>query len=193
MAADRIAKYLDDSKDLLLGGNQAKIVSEVKKLSSYLLKHQNETVPDGAKTKLLSTIDAYYRYCSVPSTSESTREEVANLLGTYLQLPEGKLVSATNKKKALNWIQELTSVKEDGGSKSVTSAVKYTSWIVTGITDSGELTLLNEGNSELWREDYRPANIASFMDVLRNLSAESDSVIVKINESDNTIVEMLPS
>lgn len=194
MATERIGKYLEDSKDLLSSSNQPKIVAEVKKLASYLLKHQNETVTDGAKTKLLSTVESYYRYCGLPSISESTREGVSNLLGTYLQLPEGKLVSANNKKKALTWLQELNCV-EDKGTQNVSSAAlpQCTTWIVTGVTESGELTLLSESNSELWREEYTPSNIASFKDDLRRLLDESDSVVVKINESSNTIIEVLSS
>lgn len=191
MATERIAKYLDDSKDLLQIANQSKIVSEVRKLASYLLKHQNETVPDGAKTKLASTMEAYYRYCSLPSVSESTRGEVSNLLGTYLQLPEGKLVSASVKRKVLNWFQELNCSSDNSAQKDGIRTAHYSSWIVICMADSGELTLLNESSSELWKEEFKADNIASYVEVLRKLTDESDNVVVKINESNNTIVEVL--
>ena len=189
MATDRINKYFDDAKTLITFGNIPKILAEVKKLSSYLQKHQTETVPEGAKTKLFGAVDAFYRYGCNNLGNESLVDCISTLIGTYLQLPEGKLVTASNKKKALLWLQEFNVASNS----SIVSDLKIpkkdpTSWSIESINEDGTVTLLSTKNSELWKEDYVPANLSEHMTNILSLQNDHDSVIIELDEESAMIV-----
>ena len=186
-AAERISKYLDDSKLLISSGNIPKLLAEIKKLTSYLQKHQTETVPEGAKTKLFGTIDAYYRLACIPAAQENLVDCVTALIGSYLQLPEGKLVSATHKKKALTWFQELNVAPSDAPNDTAQSPT-ITTWSLEGINDDGSITLLNVANSEDWKEDYVPSNLQDHIGALQKLQAEEEAVLVDISNSTDSIL-----
>ena len=50
------------SSNLFSTKNDNKIISEVKKLTTWLQKHQNEIINDNMKIKLFTIIEMYYRY-----------------------------------------------------------------------------------------------------------------------------------
>lgn len=189
MATDRINKYFDDAKTLIAFGNIPKILAEVKKLSSYLQKHQTETVPEGAKTKLFGAVDAFYRYGCNNLGNESLVDCISTLIGTYLQLPEGKLVTASNKKKALTWLQEFNVASNSSLGSDLKIPMKDpTSWSIESINEDGTVTLLSTKNSELWKEDYVPANLSEHMTNILNLQNDHDSVIIELDEETDMIV-----
>jgi hypothetical protein len=190
MATERVGKYFDDAKILIAGGSLPKVQAEIRKLTTYLQKHQTESIPEGAKTKLFGTIEAYNRLANTNLSDEGLVDCVSSLLGSYLQLPEGKLVSATHKKKALIWIQELNA--SSGSSSAPTAVTKQTisSWSLEGVNEDGTITLLNVADSERWQEDYNPRNLSAFIAKILELQGQAEAVIVDIDESTDTIVDV---
>jgi hypothetical protein len=192
--ADRVAKYYDDGKDLVGGGNSAKIMSEIRKLATYLQKHQTEAIAEGAKTKLFGTVEMYYRYAKGNLTNEAVVDCVSSLLSAYLQLPEGKLVSATHKKKVLQWAQEFTSGSgstppEDGRAASV-----VTTWSVEGVNDDGSLTLLSAADCELWKENFMPVNLKEYIATILTLQEDAaGTVLVDLDEQRSSVVNVRAS
>lgn len=190
MATERIEAYFDTSKQLIGSKNWQKIVPEVKKLSTYLLKHQNETVPDGAKGKLLQVIEGYYRFLLLSEANSAAQDAIVALLGTYLQLPEGKLLSATIKKKVLVWYQGLSTAMAEAPASNVALAVSSTTWLVQSMDERESLVLLSATNDELWKEDYRPRNIKDFAVQIAALLEDNAEITLEINDSDNTIISL---
>lgn len=129
--ADRIDKFQTDCNLLLHNDNQSnnvmKIVSEVKKLSQWLQKHQSEVVPDNHKQILLTIIENYYNYYLQKRKDSTVLLDVVTLLvDDCLKLPEGKLINSKGKKRALKWIEILHSpTTSDGrvGSSSNTNRI----------------------------------------------------------------------
>ena len=113
-STERVDKFLGDAENML--GNPerfsgAKVQSEIARLQKWLQKHQDESLPDGHKEKLLSAVQRYYKFaCS--STSDESRNAVHNLVDDLLKLPEGKLVTGKAKKQALKWLDTLQSPVE---------------------------------------------------------------------------------
>lgn len=190
MATERIEAYFETSKQLIAGKNWQKIVPELKKLATYLLKHQNETVPDGTKGKLLQAIEGYYRYLLLCDTNPVAQEAVVALLGTYLQLPEGKLLSATIKKKVLVWYQDLSAAMDEAPTSSAAPVASNTTWLVQSIDAKGVLTLLSATDDELWKEDYKATNAKAFHTQISALLDEGVDVSLELNEATNTIVSV---
>lgn len=191
MATERIEAYFENSKQLILAKNWQKVLPELRKLASYLLKHQNETVPDGAKGKLLQTIEGYYRFYlqSEANSAAQAQDAVVALLGTYLQLPEGKLLSATIKKKVLVWYQGLSATPQEISQSAVHISTNST-WLIQTIDEKGTLTLLSASDDQLWKEDFTPSNPKEFADQISALLAEDVDVIMELNESNNSIISI---
>lgn len=187
-AAERVGRYYDDAKVLISSGSLSKIMAEVKKLTVYLQKHQTESIPEGAKTKLYGAIETYYRHAKYDLKNEPLIECVSSLLGSYLQLPEGKLVSATNKKKVLQWIQELC-IPSDclASGPSCGPHAMLSSWSLESLNDDGTITLLSTADSEVWKEDYRPANLTEHMEAILRWQSEGTSLYIDLDERSNTI------
>lgn len=190
MATERIEAYFETSKQLIVGKNWQKIVPELKKLATYLLKHQNETVPDGTKGKLLQAIEGYYRYLLQCEANPVAQEAVVALLGTYLQLPEGKLLSATIKKKVLVWYQDLNAAMDEVPASSTAPVASKTTWLVQNIDDKGVLTLLSATDDQLWKEDYSPANIKAFQAQISARLDEGVEVVLELDEATKTVVSL---
>jgi hypothetical protein len=195
--ADRVAKYYDDGKDLVGGGNSAKIMSEIRKLATYLQKHQTEAIAEGAKTKLFGTVEMYYRYAKGNLTNEAVVDCVSSLLSAYLQLPEGKLVSATHKKKVLQWAQDFTSGSDSapssGGAGGKAASV-VTTWSVEGVNDDGSLTLLSAADSELWKENFMPVNLKEYITTILTLQEDAaGTVLVDLDEQRSWVVNVRAS
>lgn len=191
MATERIESYFETSKQLIAAKNWPKILAELKKLATYILKHQNETVPDGTKSKLLQTIEGYYRFYLSSGVNSTAQEAVVALLGTYLQLPEGKLLSATIKKKVLVWYQDLSAAMDDSSaSNAAPFAVPNSKWLIQTIDEKGSLTLLSATNDQLWKEDYTPVNVKDFADQISVLLDGNADITLELNEVTNTIVSL---
>ena len=146
-SASRVERYCEDAANIVKSGVEPKLLSEVKKLRTWLQKHQSETLPDGAKQKLLSTVETYFLYC------RNTRPErfngdvgdaVAGLVDDLLKLPEGKLVAAKSKQKALKWLEATKmSGEADASSSSGGGGDGRTKWVVADIDEeTGKLMLM---------------------------------------------------
>ena len=158
------------SLDALKSGSAVpKIVAEINRLRTWIQKHQSESVTDGAKTKLFATVEGYFKFFTtqlgrVASSDDpkllTIREQLHGvihaLIGDYLQLPEGKLLSGRDKKKALTWIDEMVRITSPCAAKSsVTSSIGNTLWVLQGINPDGTILLLNSSDCELWKENFR--------------------------------------
>ena len=249
-SSDRIQKFLDDAKillvkssesstststasqslqsvefvnlDALSGSLLSKTLAEIKRLRIWMQKHQSESVPDGAKAKLLAAVELYNRFFIVQSgrikttsaAGEYTKlsavrdqlyDGVHSLVSDYLQMPEGKLLSGRDKKKALAWIEGL--VRLSVGAETSTSSSSSSSsssrdsgmaWILQGINDDGTIVLLSSSDCELWKEGVRVLG-KSLLESLRALQVEADqkgqddegsgggSVYVELDEADRAV------
>ena len=79
MSSERVDKFYLDSIELLSKKNNTKINSEIRKLSTWLQKHQSDIIADNSKQTLLSTIESYYNFYN--QTKDSSLHDVVNLLG----------------------------------------------------------------------------------------------------------------
>ncbi len=245
--SDRIQKFLDDAKillvkssesststsiasqslqsvefvnlDALSGSLLSKTLAEIKRLRIWMQKHQSESVPDGAKAKLLAAVELYNRFFIVQSgrikttsaAGEYTKlsavrdqlyEGVHSLISDYLQMPEGKLLSGRDKKKALAWIEGLVRLSVGAASSSSSSSSSSRdsgmTWILQGINDDGTIVLLSSSDCELWKEGVRILD-KSLLESLRALQVEADqqgqddegsgggSVYVELDEADRAV------
>jgi hypothetical protein len=197
MATDRVGKYFEDAGPLIASSNTPKICAEIKKLATYLQKHQNEVVTDAAKTKLTSTVEMYYRsVCSLCISDVSSLDCLSVLLSTYLQMPEGKLVAAKDKKKTLNWLNDLNGLMNqcENNNKQEGNFKPCSVWSIEDLNMvTKELTLLSTENTEVWKEDFRAANIDEFFSEIVSLreNAEHDCILLHLNDSTETIVSVL--
>lgn len=192
--ADRISKYFDDAKEIITEirkGKNIKLVNEVKKLSNWLQKHQNECVSDGIKGKLMSTVEIYYRHGSSVIVDNLALEAICILLETYLQLPEGKLVTAKDKKKALAWLQEFSARTASCDPTKSTKVISK--WFIDTVHDDESLTLLSTLDSENWKEHFVAINAALFLPTIKELSNDCDVLVLDIDENTNAIVAVASS
>ena len=56
-SVDRIQKFAEDQTLLVSSTKHAKIKSEIRSLSSWLVKHQNESIPDSSKGKIFTMLE----------------------------------------------------------------------------------------------------------------------------------------
>jgi hypothetical protein len=77
---DRIEKFASDALLYLASKKESKILSEIKGLSVYITKHQNEAATPNAQTKLLEVVQNYFLYCK-----SSEGETLLNSLEALLQ------------------------------------------------------------------------------------------------------------
>ena len=102
----RIQKFADDQTSLLVPTmKHSKIISEIKIFGTWLVKHQSESIPDGAKGTILTIMEKYNR---ASGYWLDIRPAVSELFSTFLQLPEGKLLSTKGKNKVLVWLNNMT-------------------------------------------------------------------------------------
>eukprot|EP01031_Cornospumella_fuschlensis_P040109 gene40109-48877_t len=185
---DRIQKFHDDQVKLLVSNTkQSKISGEIGSLRTWLQKHQNDVVPDGAKTQLFTIIEKYNRAAGYFT---DIRDAVEQLLGDYLQMPEGKLVSAGSKRKVIVWLENMRASADEANTKTADklSAPKIMKWSVESIDESKKtVTLLNTEDAELWKEDFSVG--ASWNDI-RTAYTGGNSVLLDIDEGDGSIVHV---
>lgn len=192
MSSDRICMYFDDCKLLLENKNILKICNEIKKLTNWLQKHQNESVPDNIKVKLMSIVDSYYRFgLSNNNSNLELKETILNLFSTYLQLPEGKLVSSKDKKKVLNWISEYNTTIDDNSYNIKQNNKMISIWSIEEIIDNKLITILNKDNNEMWKENYQPINIEMYKKQIQEILDQSGFICyIELNETTNEILQI---
>jgi len=128
---------------LIESKNFNKLASEISRLSKWLQKHQDETVNDGQKAKLLSTVQSYYKLALSRPDECVFKEKVSVLCEDICKLPEGKLVAGkSSKSKVMKWIEDLLPGKERPVSESKSVALsenEYSEAVVVAMDeDSGE-------------------------------------------------------
>lgn len=178
---DRIEKFFHDQLTMLSSDNKSKARSEIQRLKDWLIKHQDETVPDGTKGKILSILERYNR---AAGNFADLRKSVEELFSAYLQLPEGKLLSAKDKSKVLKWYQQLIDYSEDVNDVLM---VASTRWTVELVDESNKtVTLLSTENAELWKEDVAVTETALFNQIKYSFEindVSSSCLFVEIDES----------
>ena len=170
---DRINLFHENSLKLTTGEgiNYKRISSEIQKMRKWMQKHQDESVPDSSKTKLMSAITKYRAATSVCIDLE---ENVYMLLDDFLKMPEGKLVSSRDKTVVLKWLQAMSG--DQGGVEQKDSDDNSTaSYIVGDINDDNTLLLMSPDPNQ--------------GDILENVIVEDSALLERIiaafNSSDN--------
>ena len=186
--ADRIQKFFDDQLVLLTSGSKpSKICSEIDKFRAWLVKHQDEVVPDGSKGKLMTILEKYNR---VQGNFADYRDSVAKLFSDYLQLPEGKLTNSKNKSKVLIWLQNMAdgNICEESPASPGFSSNRSSEWSVEGIdAEQHTATLLSTTDPDSWKEDMLITNI-ELLSRIQMLFDEGSTVVVLLDGDEKNIV-----
>lgn len=184
MASDRINKFVEDQTKVLVSSSKpSKIIAEVNHLKQWLQKHQDETVPDGAKGKLMVIMEKYNR---AQGYFVDIRDAVVDLYGCYLQLPEGKLVSAKDKAKVLVWVSNISSGEEEDSQPVAPSISK---WTVESLdARKRKVTLLSMDDPDLWKEDMA-VDDAPTMESIARLMGQGQ-VVVELEDGSDRIVSV---
>lgn len=198
-AAERVDKFQIDSQTLLKSNNHVKIISEMKKLSQWLQKHQSEIIPDNHKQILLGVIESYYTYyCSSIQNREATLLDAVSLLvDDCLKLPEGKLINSKGKKKALKWIDTLNSLQSTDGNASSTdrklaadtSSTTSESFIVISLQQHNKsISVMDEETGERVIENI-PVTTSSQWKALKQHFAKTEltDVMVYLSETEQIV------
>ncbi|RYH20190.1 hypothetical protein EON65_24235 [archaeon] len=187
---DRVQKFYDDQVKLLVSNvKQSKICGEIGSLRTWLQKHQNDVIPDGAKTQLFTIIEKYNRAAGYFT---DIRDAAEQLLGDYLQMPEGKLVSAGSKRKVIVWLENIRSNTDDTDSKSSTMPVasSITKWSVEALDEGKKtVTLLNMEDAELWKEDFHIGHSTMWHDILA-ANGKGSTITLDIDEGNDSVVKI---
>ena len=153
MSDARAEKYYEDAVLVCKSGVEPKMCTEVRKLRTWIQKHQTDTLTDGAKQKLLSAVECYFLYCMKRSGKfeEEVGGLVTDLVEDLLKIPEGKLISAKSKTKALKWLENTTLSNEAAAGTETSASNTRSRWVVGDIDESGRLMLMSErpGSDEL--------------------------------------------
>jgi len=191
----RIEKYFDDQVGVLSSGKLPKITMELHGLRTWLLKHQDESVPDGAKNKILTILEKYHR-CATGHNA-AIRGSVIQLYSDYLALPEGKLCGSKDKKRVLGWYDSLNAdadATEEAAGAVLAPVLSV--WSVQGLdAANGSVTLLSETDADLWMEGVKVDNVDVFAAMLRLYEAAeevgAEEVRVEWDETAKRVVRVL--
>jgi hypothetical protein len=187
MSADRVEKFLEDAEKLAAGGNLSKITAEVNKLRSWLQKHQYDVLPDGSKGKLLQVLVVYHKFFQSlqdASQKESFESIVSSLLSDYLQLPEGKLLVAKDKKKVMTWLQSLSAPSDAGA--SLGSDDRY---LVQDIDEECRtVTLQAVEDDSVWLEGVIVSSNTLFDELLERFRSEGSDIVVSFDSAHRKVV-----
>jgi len=141
MAAERISKFHEDCEKLAAEGTTARIVTEVQRLRTWLQKHQDELVPNGAKLQLTGLVQKYYQTAQRLAAPTVTNAVVA-LIEDLLKLPEGKLIASKTKQQALKWLDALAPGKPTGPPSLAHGSTEET-WALGDVAEDGTLQLVS--------------------------------------------------
>lgn len=185
---DRIQKFVDDQTALLTAkAATGKINSEISKLKTWLVKHQDEAVPDGSKGKIAAILEKYNRASGYLA---DIRPAVLGLFNDYLQLPEGKLVNSKEKNRILTWVRNMDIGNEDVAEDPTRAApAPITSVYLVDTLDKKKRTvsMFNTKDPDDWKEDTK-LTMEDFAKVEAFISAGKSSVSIEIdNASDNVV------
>lgn len=190
-SADRIVKFEQDAQKLLQQRpmNAAKISAEIKRLRTWLHKHQDDAVPGSAQNKLWTSVRSYN---AVKDDDDNKIADAARgLLDDYLQIPEGKLCTSKTKQTALKLLQSL----DGGGGVAPAEAAAQSTDEVWIVSEAGEdeaslcFTLMSEDGADILENvkaetaDLAKSIAAAFQtqdEVLVRVRRGTDSSIVKI-------------
>lgn len=187
---DRIQKFHDDQVDNITSckGKTSKITSEIDKFRQWLVKHQDNVVPDAAKGQIFTILEKYQR-CSTQVYPEIT-PAVYTLYSDFLQLPEGKLVSSKSKQRVLKWLQQMDSDAADANTAESVEAMvarqenTLSTWSVEGINEKKRcVTLLSTDDAEVWKENFEVTTQVHFARLLelRPEMATGSQILVELN------------
>eukprot|EP01040_Poterioochromonas_malhamensis_P008477 gene8477-9173_t len=201
---ERILKFYDDATNLLSnklesnqrGGYESKVITEINRLRTWIQKHQDDVISESGKTKLFQTLELYYSSSLniEKGFSDSFKDTVFNLLSDYLQLPEGKLLAAKDKKKVLSWTSKF--VETGKAPANTSSVINISEWYVYSGDSDDNFQLMNSKNEEDWKEGVTTISKALQQELntlLEEKGDSGDSVIVLYNEELNKIVAIKPN
>ncbi len=201
---ERILKFYDDATNLLSnklesnqrGGYESKVITEINRLRTWIQKHQDDVISESGKTKLFQTLELYYSSSLNVDKgfSDSCKDTVFNLLSDYLQLPEGKLLSAKDKKKVLSWTSKF--VETSRAPVNTSNATNISEWYAYSGDSEDNFQLMNSKNEEDWKEGVTTVSKALQQELnalLEEKGDSADSVIVLYNEELNKIVAIKPN
>lgn len=179
-AIERIQKFHDDQIKIMVPGTKpTKITSEISKLKTWLVKHQDEAVPDGSKGKILTCLEKYNRAAGYIFDIRSATE---SLFQDYLALPEGKLLTSKNKDKVKTWLENM--VDGDEGNDAPRKELKTKRWDVAMIDDVHRLCLIRE---DLMHEEVVVADKELLKKIERYYHGE-DGCSVSVGEEDGLVI-----
>lgn len=114
----------------------AKCTAEVRKLATWLQKHQDETLRD--KSKLIEIAGSLFRLANIAHDCKNTEDEenllidqIVSVHETLISLPEGKLVNSAGKSKVLKSLEALRGMadkNEADESAAVDDGTAVTLW-----------------------------------------------------------------
>lgn len=196
-AAERVNKFYEDALKFFPPppatrpvNNCNKVIAEINKLKIWLQKHQNEVLPDSLKAKLFQCMEIYYRQ---QVQSIELRDSVTDMLSCYLQLPEGRLLVAKDKRKVLQWLRSLSIVTEieHAGEQNSSSST----WVVQEIEDTSKqlVTLLNCNDEEAWRENVAVQDEKLFKSIVHLINEGSSNVVVEMDDKTNEVIRVISS
>lgn len=191
MASDRVDKFLEDAEKLTNLRNLTKIASEGSRLCTWLQKHQYDILPDGSKGKLLQTLVVYHRFYQSLSGAdkESFESTISSLFSYYLQLPEGKLLSAKDKKKVMGWLQQLNGVSSASSSAEKASACRL--YIVQELDEDSKCMMLQSVDDDtLWLDRVVTSNDEVWATICSRFNETEDTVRVVYDESTRDVVSV---
>lgn len=160
-AGERIDLFHEDCLKLSTGEglNLKRISSEIMKLRKWLQKHQNETLPENSKGKLMSVLQVYYKLRERLMEVDYINI-LEGLIDDYLKLPEGKLTTSKSKHICLNWLDELKRIETNEEMKEsgivIVDREQIKRYIVADINDDHTLVLMSpDPNSDEMMENAR--------------------------------------
>ena len=191
---ERIDKFLEDQAAVLTAKDSSsksgKVNSEIGKLKQWLVKHQDDSLPDNSKAKIMTILEKYNRAYGYFS---DIRSSVISLFSDYLQLPEGKLVNSKNKQRVLNWLQHMEPEKDENGNELHKNRGSISRWSVESINvEEQTVSLLSIVDLELWNENFKLTDPAQFLEIRQLFENEGgqNRIMVDIDSNINNIVHI---
>lgn len=196
MSTERIEKFQNDVSKLIAEKKIVKIIAEVRRLETWLQKHQTEAVPDNHKQILFSVIESYYNFFMQTKNVE-VLDATTSLVDSSLKLPEGKLINAKSKKKALKWLDNLSFAQNTTTSKSTKSKSSNDTqlsadfrYVLLDISEADSTVCV----MELEASQSIQENISISTELLSKVKENfenGDNVLVSVDENKQTIVKAL--
>jgi hypothetical protein len=180
MASSRLDNY--SLKLETLKGNRAKYATEIKKLTLWMHRHQNEALTDASKQRLVTIL---------ADSTQVLEGEAADLLQMYLSLPEGKLTTSKGKTRALKWLGSLDDENEQNKYKREGGAWEGVVGTVLDLSDKNVLTLEMDDATVI--EVTCPQHLVEGLktDFEAYLSDEQRGAIRVAVQSDNVVIKVL--